>query len=69
MTPAPSEGCPQKFKLTRYPYQSVLVAHREEVYSYSFCKGDHDVHTAEFDDCAVDDDYQRGLLGFLGQYV
>jgi hypothetical protein len=27
------------------------------------------VHTFEFGGCAVDDDHERGLLGFMGQHV
>ena len=43
-----------------------LVTRREEEYSYSFCKGGHDVHTAEFYDRVTDDGCQRGLLGIVG---
>ena len=49
--------------------QLCLVAGLEEEYSYTFSKGDNDVHAAEFNDRAVDDDRQRDLLGFVGQHL
>src|SRR6266567_5657885 len=34
-----------------------------------FPKGEPDVHAAESDNRAVDDDHQRRLLGFLGKHI
>src|SRR5258708_857177 len=52
-----------------FPERHLTCGAMQRSVQFTLSKGEHDVHATKSDDCVVDDDHQRHLLGFLGQHL